>query len=100
ADVDGFKRCFTSYTFDVGYRPTEYEVGKLAREFKGLTCVQQFSWDIIVLLNDNELLEYMSVHDNDASKSSQPSWGETCTLMLLGQLLGGSSVDMLRIHYT
>nr|GEY11801.1 retrovirus-related Pol polyprotein from transposon TNT 1-94 [Tanacetum cinerariifolium] len=26
-----------------------------------------------------ELLEYMDVQDNDASKSSQPSWGEMCT---------------------
>ncbi|GKC57272.1 hypothetical protein Tco_1084870, partial [Tanacetum coccineum] len=26
-----------------------------------------------------ELLEYMDVHDNDASESSQPSRGEMCT---------------------
>nr|GEW91602.1 hypothetical protein [Tanacetum cinerariifolium] len=26
-----------------------------------------------------ELLEYMGVHDNDASESSQPSWGKMCT---------------------
>ncbi|GJT76980.1 integrase, catalytic region, zinc finger, CCHC-type containing protein [Tanacetum coccineum] len=26
-----------------------------------------------------ELLEYMDVHDNDASESSQPSWGKMCT---------------------
>ncbi|GJW06344.1 ribonuclease H-like domain-containing protein [Tanacetum coccineum] len=26
-----------------------------------------------------ELLEYMDVHDNDASESSQPSWGKECT---------------------
>nr|GEY40946.1 hypothetical protein [Tanacetum cinerariifolium] len=26
-----------------------------------------------------ELLEYMNVHDNDASESSQPSWGKMCT---------------------
>ncbi|GKE19632.1 reverse transcriptase domain-containing protein [Tanacetum coccineum] len=29
-----FKRCGTSDTFDVRYRPTEYEVGKLAIELK------------------------------------------------------------------
>ncbi|GJQ94012.1 hypothetical protein Tco_0005151 [Tanacetum coccineum] len=45
-----------------------------------------------------ELLEYMDVHDNDASESSQPSWGKMCTsgtsltLMLPCQLPGGSSV--------
>nr|GEZ45081.1 hypothetical protein [Tanacetum cinerariifolium] len=81
----------------------------------------QFSWDIIVLLQDNdtsqskqnsqssstsftektliipsfldyngsfgiqdlcfrqELLEYMRVHDNDASESSKPSWGKMRT---------------------
>ncbi|GJU33396.1 hypothetical protein Tco_1176985 [Tanacetum coccineum] len=145
ADVDSFKRCCTSYTFDVRYRSlkgllllhssinnsasfsnkfrglyfslkfgisglhhhvfktlTEYDVGRLAREFNGLRCDRQFSRDIIVLLNDNgtshskqnfqsssttfitfqnlclrqELLEYMSVHDNDASESSKPSWGK------------------------
>ncbi|GJV04366.1 hypothetical protein Tco_1337935 [Tanacetum coccineum] len=27
-----------------------------------------------------ELLEYMVVHVNDASESSKPSWGKTCTL--------------------
>nr|GFC96311.1 hypothetical protein [Tanacetum cinerariifolium] len=26
-----------------------------------------------------ELLEYMDVHDNDASESSKPSWGKMCT---------------------
>ncbi|GKA41192.1 hypothetical protein Tco_0733785 [Tanacetum coccineum] len=26
-----------------------------------------------------ELLEYIGVHDNDASESSQPSWGKMCT---------------------
>ncbi|GKA39950.1 hypothetical protein Tco_0732543 [Tanacetum coccineum] len=26
-----------------------------------------------------ELLEYMGVHDNDASESLQPSWGKMCT---------------------
>ncbi|GKB97959.1 hypothetical protein Tco_0984096, partial [Tanacetum coccineum] len=80
---------------------TEYVVGKLAKEFKGLRCDQQFSRDIIMLLNDNgtsqakqiqsssttfitfqdlclrqELLVYMSVHDNVAFESSQPSWGK------------------------
>ncbi|GJQ95741.1 hypothetical protein Tco_0006880 [Tanacetum coccineum] len=86
----------------------------LAIEFKELRCDQQFSRDIIVLLNDNatsqskqnfqsssttfitfqdfclrqELLECMSVHDNDASESLQPSWGK-CTLKLLVQLPGG-----------
>ncbi|GKA81981.1 hypothetical protein Tco_0788729 [Tanacetum coccineum] len=33
-----------------------------------------------------ELLEYIDVHDNDASESSQPSWGEMCTLMLPEQV--------------
>nr|GEX17241.1 hypothetical protein [Tanacetum cinerariifolium] len=26
-----------------------------------------------------ELLEYMTIHDNDASESSKPSWGKMCT---------------------
>ncbi|GKC32660.1 hypothetical protein Tco_1039954 [Tanacetum coccineum] len=39
----------------------EYEVGTLAWRFKGLRCNQQFSRDIIVLFQDNELLEYMDV---------------------------------------
>ncbi|GJR26284.1 hypothetical protein Tco_1102516 [Tanacetum coccineum] len=29
-----------------------------------------------MLFHDNELLEYMDVHDNDASERLQPSWGE------------------------
>ncbi|GJZ07928.1 hypothetical protein Tco_0542211, partial [Tanacetum coccineum] len=29
-----------------------------------------------------ELLVYMGVHVNDASESSKPSWGNTCTLIL------------------
>ncbi|GJU97791.1 AChain A, fructan 1-exohydrolase Iia [Tanacetum coccineum] len=41
------------------------------------------SRDIIVLLNDNELLEYMSVHDNDASESSKPSWGNVSLQRLI-----------------
>ncbi|GJX81613.1 hypothetical protein Tco_0331094 [Tanacetum coccineum] len=41
-----------------------------------MRCNKQFSRDIIVILNDNELLEYMSVHDNDAFENSQPSWGK------------------------
>ncbi|GJX02926.1 hypothetical protein Tco_0188842 [Tanacetum coccineum] len=112
ADVDSFKRFL--YTVLQSTIPTEYEVSKLAREFERLRCDQQFSRDIIVLLNDNgtlqskqnfqsssttfitfqglclrqELLEYMSVHENDASASSQPSWGKTCTLELYAQLLG------------
>ncbi|GJX79167.1 hypothetical protein Tco_0327316, partial [Tanacetum coccineum] len=49
-----------------------------------------------------ELLEYMGVHDNDASESSQPSWGKMCTsgtvsldLMLPCQSSSGSSVYYL-----
>ncbi|GKB84632.1 hypothetical protein Tco_0956904 [Tanacetum coccineum] len=38
---------------------------------------------MILLFQDlclrQELLEYMNVHDNDASESSQPSWGKMCT---------------------
>ncbi|GKF32599.1 hypothetical protein Tco_0102397, partial [Tanacetum coccineum] len=38
---------------------------------------------MILLFQDlclrQELLEYMDVHDNDASESSQPSWGKMCT---------------------
>ncbi|GKA14989.1 hypothetical protein Tco_0694736 [Tanacetum coccineum] len=37
---------------------------------------------MILLFQDlclrQELLEYMNVHDNDASESSQPSWGKMC----------------------
>ncbi|GJX35926.1 hypothetical protein Tco_0247483 [Tanacetum coccineum] len=54
ADVDSFKRCGTSYTFDVGYK------------------------------NDIELLKYMSVYDNDAFESSKPSWGKSIEAVLFG----------------
>nr|GEU87102.1 hypothetical protein [Tanacetum cinerariifolium] len=32
-----------------------------------------------ILFFRQELLEYTGVHDNDASESSQPSWGKMCT---------------------
>ncbi|GJU01575.1 hypothetical protein Tco_1111913 [Tanacetum coccineum] len=35
-----------------------------------------------------KLLEYMSVHNNDASESLQPSWGKMCTFMVSSQLPG------------
>ncbi|GJW01856.1 hypothetical protein Tco_1557107 [Tanacetum coccineum] len=38
-----------------------------------------------------ELLEYMEVHNNDASESSKLSWGKMCTLLLSGQPPGGNS---------
>ncbi|GJU10565.1 zf-CCHC domain-containing protein [Tanacetum coccineum] len=43
---------------------------------------------VVIAIADRiqELLEYIDVHDNDASESSQPSWGEMCTLMLPEQV--------------
>ncbi|GKC73923.1 hypothetical protein Tco_1119806 [Tanacetum coccineum] len=78
--------------------------------------VEMFSRDIIMLFQDNgqegngsfgiqdlcfrqELLEYMDIHDTDASESSQPSWRKMCTsgtlltLMLPFQLPGGKSAQ-------
>ncbi|GJU44657.1 hypothetical protein Tco_1201923 [Tanacetum coccineum] len=63
ANVDTVKRCGTSNTFDVGYR------------------------DTIVLFKDNELLKYMDVHDNDASESSQPSWGKSYVRRIVADFL-------------
>ncbi|GKB89543.1 hypothetical protein Tco_0961815 [Tanacetum coccineum] len=47
-----------------------FEFGKLASDVK-VGCNQTS--------HRQERLEYMDVHDNDASESSQPSWGEMCT---------------------
>ncbi|GKD17769.1 hypothetical protein Tco_1206927 [Tanacetum coccineum] len=148
AHVDSFKRCYTSYTFDVGYmvlrafllhRSSFNNSASLSNKFRGLyfsfkfgisgllhhvvTTISRQNTRLVslpeslkvVLLDDNvtsqskqnfqssstmfttvqdlclrqELLEYISVHNNDASKSSKPSWGKTCTLILSGQLPGG-----------
>ncbi|GKA88817.1 hypothetical protein Tco_0810629 [Tanacetum coccineum] len=35
----------------------------------------------------HELLEYIDVHNNDASENSKPSWGKMCTLLLPGKLI-------------
>ncbi|GJR18072.1 retrovirus-related pol polyprotein from transposon TNT 1-94 [Tanacetum coccineum] len=40
------------------------------------------TWELVKLPERRKvvgLLEYMNVHDNDASESSQPSWGKMCT---------------------
>ncbi|GJW47403.1 hypothetical protein Tco_0079049 [Tanacetum coccineum] len=50
--------------------------------------------DIIVLFHDNELLEYMDVHDNDDSESSQPSWGK------LWEVRYSTSLSMLCVKYS
>ncbi|GJY82810.1 hypothetical protein Tco_0496186 [Tanacetum coccineum] len=89
------------------HRSSIYNSARISNKFGG--CYFFFKFGISGLLHqvittiadrirDNELLEYMDVHDNDASESSQPSWGKMCTsgtlltLMLPGQLPGGSSV--------
>ncbi|GJZ14433.1 hypothetical protein Tco_0549663 [Tanacetum coccineum] len=86
ANVDSFKRCCTSYTFDVGYRVLRDLLlhrssinNSIADRIRDL-CLRQ------------ELLEYLDVYDNDASESLQPSWGKKYTLMLSAQLPVGSSV--------
>ncbi|GKE56094.1 hypothetical protein Tco_1495279, partial [Tanacetum coccineum] len=68
-----------------------------APELKRLRCDHQFSWDTIVLQNDNELLEYMDVHDNDASESSQPSWGK---IVYVGEVVYSTPLSMVCVKYS
>ncbi|GJU79578.1 hypothetical protein Tco_1281943 [Tanacetum coccineum] len=64
----------------IGYlEPTEYEVRKLAREFKGLRCDQKFSRDIIVLLNDNGTSQ--SKKKFQSSSTTSTSRGKYCILL-------------------
>ncbi|GJW13775.1 hypothetical protein Tco_0017908 [Tanacetum coccineum] len=44
-----------------------------------------------------ELLEYMDVHDNDASESSQPSWGK---IVYVGEVVYSTSLSMVRVKYS
>ncbi|GJZ11084.1 hypothetical protein Tco_0545843 [Tanacetum coccineum] len=44
-----------------------------------------------------ELLEYMDVHDNDASKSLQPSWGE---IVYVGEVGYSTSLSMVCVKYS
>ncbi|GJW91498.1 hypothetical protein Tco_0169051, partial [Tanacetum coccineum] len=57
-----FKRCGTSDTFDVSVK---FGISSLLHH-------------VVTTLVDRirELLEYIDVHDNDASESSKPSWGK------------------------
>ncbi|GJX81796.1 hypothetical protein Tco_0331277 [Tanacetum coccineum] len=70
-----------------------YQMARLHPWFKHLTNAQcnKIRPLLKVSARDKleELLEYMNVYDNDASESSQPSWGKSCTLMLLGMLVWG-----------
>nr|GEW24247.1 reverse transcriptase domain-containing protein [Tanacetum cinerariifolium] len=119
-DVDNFKRCCTSNTFDIGYwvhkdlifrRSSINNSARLSNKFGGFHFIFKFGisgllHQVITTIADRirdlcfrqELLEYMNVHDNDASESSQPSWGKMCTsetwltLMLPCQLPGESSI--------
>ncbi|GJQ98283.1 hypothetical protein Tco_0009422 [Tanacetum coccineum] len=120
ADVDSFKRCRTSCTFDDGYRVLRdlilhrslfnnsaslsnkfggfyfsfksgisgllhYVVTSLAERIRDNGTSQskqnfQSSSTAFIAFQDfclrQELLEYIDVHNNDASESSQPSWGK------------------------
>ncbi|GJZ19677.1 retrovirus-related pol polyprotein from transposon TNT 1-94, partial [Tanacetum coccineum] len=65
----------------------------LSNKFKGFYFIFKFGisgllHQVVIAIADRiqELLEYIDVHDNDASESSQPSWGEMCTLMLPEQV--------------
>ncbi|GKD26455.1 hypothetical protein Tco_1232669 [Tanacetum coccineum] len=109
-DVDKFKRCCTSYTFDGGYkvlsglllyRLLHQVVTALADRIRDNGTSQskqnfQSSSMTFITFQDlcfrQELLEYMVIHNNDASESSKPSWGKMCTLLLSGQPPGGSNV--------
>nr|GEU93927.1 reverse transcriptase domain-containing protein [Tanacetum cinerariifolium] len=55
----------------------------------------QFLRDIAVLFQDNELLKYLDVHDNDASKSSQPPWGGN-----RGEVGYSTSLSMVYVKYS
>nr|GEW19460.1 hypothetical protein [Tanacetum cinerariifolium] len=79
--VDNFKRCCTSYTFVVGYRvlidvyfTCDHDNSRQNTRQDG-----NGSFGIKDLCFRQELLEYMGVHDNDASESLKPSWGKMCT---------------------
>ncbi|GKA75396.1 putative ribonuclease H-like domain-containing protein [Tanacetum coccineum] len=59
---------------------------RLSNEFRGFYFSFKFGISgllhhVVMTIADRiqELLEYMDVHDNDASESSQPSWGKMCT---------------------
>ncbi|GJR12594.1 hypothetical protein Tco_0795246 [Tanacetum coccineum] len=100
ADVDSFKRCSTSYTFDDGYRVLRDLIlhrslinnsSSLSNKFMGFYFIFKFGISGLLQhvvtalaerIRDNELLEFMGVHDNDAFESSKPSWGKMCMLML------------------
>ncbi|GJY77323.1 hypothetical protein Tco_0482439 [Tanacetum coccineum] len=44
-----------------------------------------------------ELLEYMDVHDYDASETSQPSWGK---IVYIGEVVYSTSLNMVRVKYS
>ncbi|GJT46555.1 hypothetical protein Tco_0955270 [Tanacetum coccineum] len=107
-DVDSFKRCGTFNTFDVGYRVLKDLIlhrssinnsASLCNKFGGFYFSFKFGISgllhhVVTVIADKirELLEYMCVHNNDASESLKPSWSKMCTVMLQGQLSGGSSI--------
>ncbi|GJX02597.1 hypothetical protein Tco_0186510 [Tanacetum coccineum] len=88
-DVDNFKRCGTSITFDVGYRLRKDLIlhrssinngASLSNKFGGFYFSFKFGISsllhyVVTAIADRirELLEYMCVHNNDASESSKPS---------------------------
>ncbi|GJS36296.1 hypothetical protein Tco_0534678 [Tanacetum coccineum] len=113
ADVDNFKRCRTSYTFDDGYRVLRDLIlhrssinnsASLSNKFGGLYF--SFKFGILGLLHHvvttiadriRELLEYMDVHDNDASESSQPSWGK---IVYVGEVVYSTSLSIVSVKYS
>ncbi|GJT09801.1 hypothetical protein Tco_0856843 [Tanacetum coccineum] len=80
-DVDNFKRCCTSYTFDVRYRVLR------------ALLLHRSSINNSASL---KLLEYMDVHDNDASESSQPSWGK---IVYVEEVVYFTSLSMVKVIY-
>ncbi|GJU75520.1 hypothetical protein Tco_1272590 [Tanacetum coccineum] len=113
ADVDSSKRCGTSNTFDIGYRVLKDLILYRSLINNGASLSNKFGefyfsfkFGILGLLHHvvttiadrmRELLEYMDVHDNDASESSQPSWGK---IMYMGEVVYSTSLSMVCVKYS
>ncbi|GKB26880.1 hypothetical protein Tco_0866281, partial [Tanacetum coccineum] len=113
ADVDSFKRCGTSNTFDVEYRVLKDLIlhrssinnnASLSNKFGGFYFSFKFGISGLLLhmvttLADKirELLEYMDVHDNDASESSQLSWRK---IVYVGEVGYSTSLSMVCVKYS
>ncbi|GKE12861.1 hypothetical protein Tco_1416412, partial [Tanacetum coccineum] len=111
ADVNSFKRCDTSYTLD-GYRVLRDLIlhhssinnsARLSNKFRGFYFSFKFGisgslHSVVTAIADRirgqELLEYMDIQDNDASESSQLSWGKVV------EVVYSTSLSMVCVKYS